>query len=73
MDSHSLTFYFFFTAVTPSGSFIRNKLYPAVISAIEAGDQSPDVRVVNEVLERLDSQVQFTGLLAPPTKPPAGC
>lgn len=56
-------------AATPAGVFIMHKLYPALISAIEAGDQSPDVRITKEVLERLDSEVQFTGLFSFPPFP----
>ncbi|CUS13942.1 unnamed protein product [Tuber aestivum] len=46
---------------SPTGIFAVHKLYLALNSAINAGEQSPDVRVVKEVLEKLRSEVQFTG------------
>ena len=49
-------------AATPAGVFTMHKLYPALISAVETGDQNPDVRIAKEVLEKLESEVQFTGL-----------
>ena len=69
MDSHSLTFFIIiiFMAATPAGVFTMHKLYPALISAVEAGDQNPDVLVAKEVLEKLESEVQFTGLFLVPT------
>ncbi|KAG0134137.1 hypothetical protein HOY82DRAFT_602984 [Tuber indicum] len=48
-------------AASPSGTFSANMLAPALASAINSGDQSPDVRVVKEVLDKIRSEVQFTG------------
>ncbi|KAG0638556.1 hypothetical protein HOY80DRAFT_966821 [Tuber brumale] len=48
-------------AASPLGTFSANMLSPALTSAINSGDQSPDVRVVKEVLDKIQSEVQFTG------------